>query len=407
MAEIASFGVNVDQNTKLAQNAQSSADAIGTVLFAGTVTMSTTAPSNPADGDIWYQEASDGSISGVFAYDGSQWNTTDYVKNLYGVNIYGATLTTPALNLGFNGTFTESYDYTHDTSWFLPKKATGSVTFDHGVIEDEGTMQTYAKDVWGGMNDNSVFTAGLTNNVWTEYAPGYYKIDMYKQGSTTDVLQRTYADPTGYYYTDAAGDKTYLGNILKTPQVQTGGVLTPYIGPGEKALRVQIAQNGKDSGLEVGSYDGNEAVLSNFIYSFTSSSSSNVYITSNGHLGRSTSASKYKYNVKRALNEDELANKLLTMHISIWNDKHAVDSYAQTLTDNSESEDISIKDNYGLIAEDLRDAGLGMFVEYGSNHTIEGIEYDRAWLPLLPKMRQMNDKINEYELRISKLEAKK
>ena len=59
-----------------------------------------------------------------------------------------------------------------------------------------------------------------------------------------------------------------------------------------------------------------------------------------------------------------------------------------------------------MIAEDLRDAGLDMFIEYGKNHTIEGIEYDRAWLPLLPKIRQMNDKINEYELRISKLEAK-
>ncbi|MCV3328570.1 DUF1104 domain-containing protein [Pediococcus ethanolidurans] len=147
-------------------------------------------------------------------------------------------------------------------------------------------------------------------------------------------------------------------------------------------------------------------VTSASIYNRTYSSGSNVYITSHGTLGRSTSASKYKYNIKHAIDEDSLADKLLTMHVSTWNDKHAVDSYAQTLTDNTESEDISIKDNYGLIAEDLRDAGLDMFVEYGKNHTIEGIEYDRAWLPLLPKMRQMNDKINEYELRISKLEAK-
>ena len=146
--------------------------------------------------------------------------------------------------------------------------------------------------------------------------------------------------------------------------------------------------------------------MSDFIYNFTTSSSSNLYITSNGHIGRSTSASKYKYNIKHAIDEDSLADKLLTMHISTWNDKHAVDSYAQTLTDNTESEDIPINDNYGLIAEDLRDAGLDMFIEYGKNHTIEGIEYDRAWLPLIPKIRQMNDKINEYELRISKLEAK-
>ncbi|WP_333604156.1 phage tail protein, partial [Lactobacillus acetotolerans] len=320
--------------------------------------------------------------------------------------INGATINTPNLDLGLNGTFNETYNYTQDTSWFLPKKASGSVTFNHGVIEDQGTMQSYVNGTWGGMNDSSVFTSGLTNNVWTEYAPGYYKIDMYKQGSTTNVLQRAYADPTGYYYTDAAGDKTYLGNILQTPQVQTPSLFATVLNQMPGQLRMKMVANGSDWGLQVGSYAGSEAVLSDFIYNSTSSSSANLYITANGHIVRSTSASKYKYNIKHAIDEDSLADKLLTMHVSTWNDKHAVDSYAQTLTDNTESEDISIKDNYGLIAEDLRDAGLDMFIEYGKNHTIEGIEYDRAWLPLLPKIRQMNDKINEYELRISKLEAK-
>ncbi|WP_367364895.1 hypothetical protein [Pediococcus parvulus] len=340
--------------------------------------------------------------------DASHINVDQLIANgINGKTIAGITVNTPTLNLGLNGQFTESYNYTQDTSWFLPKKASGDVTFNHGVIEDQGTMQSYVNGTWGAINDSSVFTSGMTNNVWTEYAPGYYKIDMYKQGSTSNVLQRTYADPTGYYYTDAAGDKSYLGNVLQTPQVQTGSLFSTTLNQMPGDLRMRVVANGSDWGLQVGSYSGSEAVLSDFIYNFTSSRSSNVYITANGHLSRSTSASKYKYNIKHAIDEDSLADKLLTMHVSTWNDKHAVDSYAQTLTDNTKSEDISIKDNYGLIAEDLRDAGLDMFVEYGNNHTIEGIEYDRAWLPLLPKMRQMNDKINEYELRISKLEAKK
>ncbi|WP_434520376.1 hypothetical protein ACLHK8_01525 [Pediococcus sp. M21F004] len=340
--------------------------------------------------------------------DASHINVDQLIANgINGKTITGITVNTPTLNLGLNGQFTESYNYTQDTSWFLPKKASGDVTFNHGVIEDQGTMQSYVNGTWGAINDSSVFTSGMTNNVWTEYAPGYYKIDMYKQGSTSNVLQRTYADPTGYYYTDAAGDKSYLGNVLQTPQVQTGSLFSTTLNQMPGDLRMRVVANGSDWGLQVGSYSGSEAVLSDFIYNFTSSRSSNVYITANGHLSRSTSASKYKYNIKHAIDEDSLADKLLTMHVSTWNDKHAVDSYAQTLTDNTKSEDISIKDNYGLIAEDLRDAGLDMFVEYGNNHTIEGIEYDRAWLPLLPKMRQMNDKINEYELRISKLEAKK
>lgn len=226
MAEIASFGVNVDQNTRLAQNAQDTADTIGTVLFAGTVTMSTTAPSDPSEGDIWYQEASDGSILGVFAYDGSQWNTTDYVKNLYGVNIYGATLTTPTLSLGLNGTFTESYDYTQQASMFLPKNSNGTLTFNHGVLQSTGHMQTYNGSQWGGMNDSLVFQSGIDNAQWTEVAPGYLKMDLYTQGSNPNVLQRAYADPTGYYYTDITGHYTYLGNILNTQQVQAPSIFT-------------------------------------------------------------------------------------------------------------------------------------------------------------------------------------
>ena len=320
--------------------------------------------------------------------------------------INGSTINTPTLNLGLNGQFTESYDYTQDTSWFLPKKASGDVTFNHGVIEDQGTMQSYVNGTWGAINDSSVFTSGITNNVWTEYAPGYYKIDMYKQGSTTNVLQRTYADPTGYYYTSASGDNSYLGNVLQTPQVQTAGVFTQYIGPGKGALRLQIGQNGKDYGLQVGSYAGKEAVLSDFIYNSTTSCSPNVHIDIYGRLVRTTSASKYKYNIKNPDIEDTLGDRLLNVHLATWNDKRAVDSYAEQLSTGEEREKTSIDKYYGLIAEQLRDAGLDMFISYGKNHEIEGIQYDRAWLPLLPKMRQMNDKINEYELRISKLEAK-
>ncbi|WPC20855.1 hypothetical protein N6G96_05970 [Pediococcus inopinatus] len=339
--------------------------------------------------------------------DASHINVDQLIANgINGKTVTGITINTPTLNLGLNGTFTEAYDYTQDTSWFLPKKASGTVTFNHGVIEDQGTMQSYVNGTWGAVNDSHVFTSGMTNNVWTEYAPGYYKINMYKQGSTTNVLQRAYADPTGYYYTDAAGNNTYLGNIIQTSQVQTPSLFATVLNQMPGQLRMKMVANGSDWGLQVGSYAGSEAILSDFIYNSTSSNSANLYTTSNGHIVRSTSASKYKYNIKHAIDEDSLADKLLTMHISTWNDKHAVDSYAQTLADNTASEDISIKDNYGLIAEDLRDAGLDMFIEYGKNHTIEGIEYDRAWLPLLPKMRQMNDKINEYELRISKLEAK-
>ncbi|MBF7102307.1 hypothetical protein [Pediococcus pentosaceus] len=325
-------------------------------------------------------------------------------KTLTSVNLNTSTLTTPQLDLGLNGTFTEDFDYTQATSMFLPKKNKGTLTFDHGSLQSKGDMQTYVDGKWGGMNDNYTFQAGIDNSQWTEVAPGYIKLDLFKQNDA-DVGQRTYIDPTGYYYTSRNGIASYLGNILQVPQVQTSSVLAEYVGPRDGKSRLQIGSNGNHYGLQVGPYAGNEAVLSDFIYDSTTSGAPNVNITANGHLVRSTSASKYKYNIKNPDIETTLGDRLLNVHLATWNDKRAVDLYAEQLSTGEEREKTSIDKYYGLIAEQLRDAGLDMFINYGKNHEIEGIQYDRAWVPLLSVIRRLNDKVNEYELRLSKLEG--
>lgn len=326
-------------------------------------------------------------------------------KTLTSVNLNTSTLTTPQLNLGLNGTFTEDFDYTQAASMFLPKKNKGTLTFNHGVLQSEGNMQTYVGGKWGGMNDSLVFQSGIDNARWTEVAPGYFKMDLYKQDGTT-VAQRTYSDPTGFYYTSMLGDKSYLGNVLQTAQVQSASMFAKYIGPSTGELRLQIGNNGSHYGFQVGSYAGKEAVLSDFIYSATSSASPDIHITENGHLVRTTSASKYKHNIKNPDIEDTLGDRLLNVHLATWNDKRAVDLFAEQLSTGEEREKSSIDEYYGLIAEQLRDAGLDMFINYGKDHEIEGIQYDRAWLPLLSVIRRLNNKVNEYELRISKLEEK-
>ncbi|MBF7107959.1 hypothetical protein ITQ99_04590 [Pediococcus pentosaceus] len=325
-------------------------------------------------------------------------------KTLTSINLNTSTITTPKLDLGFNGTFTEDFDYTQATTMFLPKKNKGTLTFNHGVLQSKGNMQTYVGGKWGGMNDNYTFQAGIDNSQWTEVAPGYIKLDLFNQNNP-DMVERTYVDATGYYYKSGNGIASYLGNVLQTSQVQTPSVIGKYIGPSAGVNLLQIGNIGKDFGFQVGSYYGGEAVLSDFIYSATSSHSPDVHITENGRLVRTTSASKYKYNIKNPDIETTLGDRLLNVHLATWNDKCAVDSYAEQLSTGEEREKSSIDEYYGLIAEQLRDAGLDMFISYGKNHEIEGIQYDRAWVPLLSVIRRLNDKVNEYELRLSKLEG--
>lgn len=379
----------------------------GKTIDASTITATTKITGSDIEAPLIH------SPSGSFKLDG---NTGDIIgasihsaDNSWGIdkngNINGATINTPNLDLGFNGTFTEDFDYTQNTSIFLPKKNKGTLTFNHGVLQSRGNMQTYVSGQWGGINDGIVFQSGIGNSQWTEVAPGYIKLDLFKQNGT-DIAERTYTDPTGYYYSlEGNGVTSYLGNVLSTPQVQTGGVLAQYIGPGKGVLRLQIGQNGKDYGLQVGSYAGKEAVLSDFIYGYTTSGEPNIHIDMYGRLARSTSASKYKYNIKNPDIEDTLGDRLLNVHLATWNDKRAVDLYAEQLSTGEEREKTSIDKYYGLIAEQLRDAGLDMFINYGKNHEIEGIKYDRAWVPLLSVIRRLNNKVNEYELRLSKLEG--
>ncbi|MGY4790548.1 hypothetical protein ACXDFG_07450 [Pediococcus pentosaceus] len=325
-------------------------------------------------------------------------------KTLTSVNLNTSTLTTPNLDLGFNGTFTEDFDYTQGTSMFLPKKNKGTLTFNHGVLQSKGNMQTYVGGQWGGMNSSYNFQAGIDNSQWTEVAPGYIKLDLFRQDDA-NFVERTYIDPTGYYYKSGNGIASYLGNVLQTSQVQAPSVIGKYIGPSAGVKLLQIGNNGNDYGLQIGNYGGGEAVLSDFIYNTTSSASPDVHITENGRLVRTTSASKYKYNIKNPDIEKTLGDRLLNVHMATWNDKRAVDMYAEQLSTGEEREKSSIDKYYGLIAEQLRDAGLDMFINYGKNHEIEGIQYDRAWVPLLSVIRRLNNKVNEYELRLSKLEG--
>ncbi|MBZ5968963.1 phage tail spike protein [Leuconostoc gasicomitatum] len=115
-------------------------------------------------------------------------------------------------------------------------------------------------------------------------------------------------------------------------------------------------------------------------YKHTSSSSANVVVANDGALIRSSSASKYKLDIKNDVDlEDSL--KLIEVPLSTWVDKH-------------EHEDNGSNERYfGMIAEDLRDAGLEYLVQCGDDNEVEGINYDRVALLLIPLVKKMYEKM--------------
>ena len=58
---------------------------------------------------------------------------------------------------------------------------------------------------------------------------------------------------------------------------------------------------------------------------------------------------------------------------------------------------------FGMIADDLDDAGLTELVEYNDKGEVEGLMYDRIALTIIPIVRNYRDRITKLESEIKQL----
>ena len=139
-----------------------------------------------------------------------------------------------------------------------------------------------------------------------------------------------------------------------------------------------------------------EYIHAKSVYEKTSSASANVVVNSDGALVRSTSASKYKTDIIRA-NATDYGDKLLNLPTATWIDIAETKRYQ----DNPTTQPKPTR-NFGMIAEDLADAGLEMLVVRGTDGELEGINYDRIGPALIPVIAKLK---NEVETLKQQLEA--
>lgn len=130
------------------------------------------------------------------------------------------------------------------------------------------------------------------------------------------------------------------------------------------------------------------------VYNKTASSGSWVMVAPDGALIRSTSASKYKTDIKRSYVFD-YGDRLLNLPTATWMDKAEMKRYA-----NGESKEKPTR-NFGMIAEDLADAGLEMLVLRNPEGGLEGIQYDRIGPALIPVIKNLKDRIEKLEEKLN------
>ncbi|PRO95876.1 hypothetical protein C6Y08_02325 [Lactiplantibacillus pentosus] len=252
---------------------------------------------------------------------------------------------------------------------------------------------------FGGHLKDNEFDEGMYmnpyGNIIGKSASDYWQIS--KQGT-----DNTGGGPTARFGIDTGGKGTI--NFYRPLFVDEIGALTSSNG---HALFIHGNDDGKSgsTGQMLFRKDGRSAqIVSASIYNRTYSGGSNVTVTSYGTLGRITSASKYKLDITKETSISP-ANKLLSIDMSSWIDKSSAEQLSDSKTNGTDlsEPEMNVFRHYGLIAEDLIKAGLDEFVIKGDNGQAEGIEYDRLWTVLIPKIRQLSNDQIQNKMTIAKL----
>ena len=172
-----------------------------------------------------------------------------------------------------------------------------------------------------------------------------------------------------------------------------------------KTDRLEL-NNGGDSyysnapaGVTLG-MDSTPRIWSMAIYNRTYSSASNMFITSAGTIGRSTSARKYKEDIQVAEEVISKAKRLLSILPSSWYDKAEIARGGKA------------QRYYGFVADDFDLKGLKEVVLYGSSGQVEGLAYDRLTMyqnVILSdherEIQSLKNEVDQLKIKVKELEA--
>jgi len=182
----------------------------------------------------------------------------------------------------------------------------------------------------------------------------------------------------------AAKDFTFYGNRANG---QNPFVIRSHVN--ESSYRVDLTV-GDDGSLIVPQTYYNE-----------SSNSPNIRMgTSSSPFYRTTSARRSKLAIED-ISVDPY--NLLKVKVRDWYDKTNTEKYAELLTKRQEGESVNfgeiepIKRIGGLVAEEVEDVGLEMFVEYDENGRVVNLQYDRLWTLLIPIVKDLKERLDKLE----------
>lgn len=303
---------------------------------------------------------------------------------------------------------------------------TGNVEFQKGRIHSSDNaidININSKYMSVADKDNRVFISGgeiqmIQPTLFSSQSTPYVRISNEGAGATLggatfwarDYFAVTHRYNDGNIFSSPGGTESFSGI---SGGKSTGGWQVTKVGGAERGVLISGGHsysNGYtsyspyikigDNGHSGSGMSGSNIVMEgNYIYLFsphTTSKGANAYLAPDGELVPSTSAAKYKTDIVRSF-ETEMGNKLLEVPVAHWKDKEEV--LAKTRDSNAKDPETY----FGMIADDLDDAGLKELVDYDDKGEVRGIQYDRVALSLIPLIRNYRDRITELETEVKQM----
>ncbi|MUV40577.1 phage tail spike protein [Levilactobacillus brevis] len=333
-------------------------------------------------------------VDDVQQYLSNKWSSIPFQKQLVGANISGASIDAPLISLGDGGVVWSSYSITQDPRFYQPIAAQGTVAMAQGELVVSGQTQYYDLNTnsWSSYNTagNAVDGTG-TNYTTTIINAGGIKNEM-QDSSRSNLVGRTYMN--GLKIALGNSDGTDVFTVDRNGLSHAVGLTAPDIYANTRLHAKLIQPDGPNDALKLESGTGDSRVQSQSIYNVTNSHGANVYITASGSLVRTASASKYKQDIHDMYDVATLSAALLKAKPKYWFDKPSIENVVSAAkNDKVPSLDATTAEQPGLIAEDLEELGLSKFLYYGVDGELEGVDYSKLWVLLIPVLSKLRDDV--------------
>lgn len=352
--------------------------------------------------DLWYKPVGEGETE-LYRWNGEIWELEKVSAGLLGGTLDAENGDVNLINVNVAKIVGEISEFVRS---YWNDGAGGGVT-----IEGDGIHARNANTDMT-LRNGRMRAIGRNDDNWTEFGINGIRLEngafFERNGPVSNGM--TWSVP-GFMEFVAWGERSFAvfsgGLSYYKPLTMTGSnnhINARNINANETDLLRLNGARSELGDLTLGAYSGGQRYLnSTAAREFTISSASTLGITEAGDLRRITSASKYKVDITKENNQLDYGYKLLNLDLTKWFDKGEVERLADAMNWQYGTDGIEVPVmHYGLIAEDVADAGLTPFVDY-QNGEVEGIYYDRLWLPLIPVVRKQQEEIQELKSELSEL----